>query len=392
MNNEICFVNNSWRYLQKKVNLNNFTISYTQVDGFTTKQAAEAAKTLDDEVYKTDLQKIKKMANIQYTFKEYVEYWLTEIFIRNTDTCTKTIGAWAVRQLILPTVKQDILLNYITADYINEIIDSCIPICESAGETALKFLRRILQDAYAYGFVSKDLRGDLRDVKRHVPKIELLPQEELKKLLQEASKHPGYYFEILLGLFVGLRTGEIRGLKYEDFDEETKTLRISRQYTSNYSLSDNNDHFEYSYFMEEKKPKADSCRLLQIPDFIFEELENKKAFNAAIIKNQKEKGKEKLDEEYVAISPNGTRKRKGTLLTALKRTCNHAGVPAISFHTLRHQFATILIEKGIPFEEVSKLMGHKSVLTTFNIYCGIMDVGDEARKAVDTMIPCVQEG
>lgn len=51
--------------------------------------------------------------------------------------------------------------------------------------------------------------------------------------------------------------------------------------------------------------------------------------------------------------------KKGTLLTSLKRMCYSASVPAISFHTLRHQFATMLIEKGIPLEDISRLLGHK---------------------------------
>lgn len=36
-------------------------------------------------------------------------------------------------------------------------------------------------------------------------------------------------------------------------------------------------------------------------------------------------------------------------------------------------FATILIEQGVSLEKISKLMGHKSVATTFEIYCGIME-------------------
>lgn len=218
MEKDIQFINNEWRYVKRSVNLNNFTISYTQKGGFASKKEAIKAKEADDAQYDLDLMRIKKIANIQYTFKEYVEYWLDEIFVRNTDTSTKTIGVWAVRNLILPNIEQDILLNYITADFINDIIKRCIPICESAGETVKKFLRRILKDAYAYGLIPKDIREELMEVKRSVPKIELLKREELKLLLQEASKHPGYYFEILLGLFAGLRAGEIRGLRYEDFD------------------------------------------------------------------------------------------------------------------------------------------------------------------------------
>lgn len=98
-----------------------------------------------------------------------------------------------------------------------------------------------------------------------------------------------------------------------------------------------------------------------------------------------------MDTEYVVISPYGKRKKKGTLLSALKRTCSHAGIPLITFHTLRHQFATMLIEKGVSLEEISKLLGHKSVMTTFNIYCGVMNADEDVRKAVGVMLPCSEE-
>ncbi len=391
MENSVQFINDSWRYVKRTVNINNFTISYTSEGGFKSQQEAEEAKRRDDEQYELTLKRIKKIANIQYTFREYIEYWLKEIFIKNTDTCTKTIGTWAVWNLIIPNVQQDILLNYVTADYINDIIKRCIPVCESAGETTRKFMRKILKDAYAYGLIPKDIRDEIMDVKRGVPHIELLKKEELQKLLQVASTHPGYYFEILLGLFAGLRSGEVRGLRYEDFDAEKQTIRVSRQYTANYFLADSDDHFEYSCFMEEKRPKGDSYRLLHVPSFLFDELERKKEFNETVIRNRKAKGQKKVDEEYVSISAFGQRKAKGTLLCSLKRACNYACIPPISFHTLRHQFATMLIEKGVPFEDVSKLLGHKSVMTTFNIYCGVMDADDDARKAVGVMIPCPEE-
>lgn len=179
MENGVQFVNDSWRFVKRTVNLNNFTISYTSEGGFKTKQAAEEAQKRSEAKYEADLKRIKKMANIQYTFKEYIEYWLIEFFIRNTDTSTKTIGVWAVRNLIVPSITQDVLLNYVTADYINDILKRCIPICESAGETSRKFLK----DAYTYGLMPKDIREELMDVPRKIAKIELLKKEELSILI-----------------------------------------------------------------------------------------------------------------------------------------------------------------------------------------------------------------
>ena len=123
-----------------------------------------------------------------------------------------------------------------------------------------------------------------------------------------------------------------------------------------------------------------------------EELEKKKAHNQIIIQNLKKKGRTDLDEDYISISQTGHRKRKGTLASALKRTCNQAGIRRISLHSLRHHFATMLLEQDMPLETISKLLGHKNVLTTFNIYVGIIDANEDTSKALDTLLPMVTEG
>lgn len=392
MEEKVTFVNDSWCYLTKTVNLNNFTINYTMKRGFASKEIAEASKKIDDDKYDCDINQIKKISNIQFTFKEFVLYWLSDHFLKITESCTKTIGIWVVNHLILPAIEQDVLLNFVTADFINDILKRCIPVCDSAGEASLKYMRKIVRDAYAFGFLQKDLTPELINIKRKIPHIKLLTKPELKLLLQEASKHPGYYFEILMALFAGLRSGEIRGLRYDDFDHKNHTVSVARQFTANYSLADNNGHYYYTAFMEDKEPKASSHRILRIPDFLFDELDKKKAFNDQIIKHRSELGDIDLDVEYISLSPYGRRKKKGTLLSALKRTCNYAGVPSISFHSLRHHFATMLLEKGVPLENISELLGHKSPLTTFNIYCGIIDAFEETKQVINTMVPYLGEG
>ena len=61
----------------------------------------------------------------------------------------------------------------------------------------------------------------------------------MKVFLEAASKNP-WYLEILLGLFCGLRKGEILGLKFQDFDFEKQTVRISRQLVGNLKLKEKN--------------------------------------------------------------------------------------------------------------------------------------------------------
>ena len=43
-------------------------------------------------------------------------------------------------------------------------------------------------------------------------------------------------------------------------------------------------------------------------------------------------------------------------------------LPQVSFHSLRHSFATICIENGMDYKTLSEILGHSSVKITLDIY------------------------
>ncbi len=48
----------------------------------------------------------------------------------------------------------------------------------------------------------------------------------------------------------------------------------------------------------------------------------------------------------------------------LKRACAHAGIRQISWHVLRHTFASHLVQNGVSIMEVQRYLGHADVRTT----------------------------
>lgn len=69
-------------------------------------------------------------------------------------------------------------------------------------------------------------------------------------------------------------------------------------------------------------------------------------------------------------------------------TCPLSLALPITFHGLRHTFATRCIESNCDYKTVSSILGHSSVSTTLNLYVH-PDMGQK-RKCIDKMLKSVR--
>jgi integrase len=66
----------------------------------------------------------------------------------------------------------------------------------------------------------------------------------------------------------------------------------------------------------------------------------------------------------------------------MRQACEGTKIaPAVSFHILRHTYATRMLRRGMPMPQVSKQLGHKSVVITAKHYAHVIgdDVADSVR-------------
>ena len=65
-----------------------------------------------------------------------------------------------------------------------------------------------------------------------------------------------------------------------------------------------------------------------------------------------------------------------------------AGLPAMTFHGLRHQHASLLIAQGVDLAVVSKRLGHSTIAITSDLYSHLLrDANRQAGEAAEAIVP-----
>lgn len=272
---------------------------------------------------------------------------------------------WTV---LISTVNTDIKLSSCTTDYFDDLLEKAAMYSRSAGNKAREFLYNAMRSAVNDGYLKNNLIEGTKPYPRGKPKITILTKDELKKLMSQMLE-TNWMLETMLALFCGLRKGEIYGLKFSDFDLTEQSVTISRQVTQDYIFDDNGKRIALEAV--EKPPKTEnSYRTLRVPLVILGEL---KLRREKVEQDKLKMGDKYHEHDYICCQKNGESCSISSFNQALTKACSRAGVRQISVHSLRHIYATILLEAGVSLAKVSALLGHSSVHTTFEYYCEVID-------------------
>ena len=136
-----------------------------------------------------------------------------------------------------------------------------------------------------------------------------------------------------MALRTGMRQGELKGLQWSSIDWDNRVVIV-----------------KHSYCDREKNigpPKNNRIRSIPLDTGLYEILDRKRKSTG-----------------YVFTNAKGYPLNHSWLSYHLYSLCMRAGLRRISWHTLRHTFASHLAMKGVPLNTVQALLGHSTIVMT----------------------------
>ncbi|MDO4277183.1 MAG: site-specific integrase, partial [Eubacteriales bacterium] len=188
------------------------TVKYSKRGGFQSEAEAEASYRKYEEEFKK-VSRIYQMAvkeNPDVGLKDYLLYWFEDVFSERIENTTRMVCAYVLYDLILPNMQQDIKLRYANKEYFDSLLAAVAGACESAGNKSREFLNMAMKEAVIQEYIKVNPIPATKPYPRKKPTIIILNKANVKRLLT-AAYNSGWYLEILLGLFCGLRKGDADG-------------------------------------------------------------------------------------------------------------------------------------------------------------------------------------
>lgn len=329
--------------------------------------------------HKVKMDKGTQVLPSEYTFAQWLDYWYKDIILPQIEETT----AYGYRGMIENYLKPqlgEIRLQKLTARDIQQYYTWLMGEKELSPNTVIKhhnLLTNTLNAAERQEYITKNPMRAVSPPKKRQCEAKFYTPEQLGTLLDKAV---GTRLElpVYICAYLGLRRGELCGLRWSDIDLEHQTITIENTRTQAGKKE-----------IEKGTKTASSTRTLYLPDTLCDMLkaakENQQACRATY-KNAYD------DNDYVIVMEDGKPFRPNYLSELFGKFLADNDLPKIVLHELRHTFASLSNQAGIPAYNIGKALGHSTPATTQKIYTHLLDqthtqavegvaaIADEARR------------
>jgi integrase len=247
-------------------------------------------------------------------------------------------------------------------------------------EVVYSFLAGIFRAAVRDRLIAATPCIDIRVPKQEPKRVEPLATEQVEALIAAIPER--YRALVILAAGTGLRQGEAFGVEVEAVDFLRRTLEVRQQLVTMPGQA--------PYLAPPKTPA--SYRTIPLPQVVVDALAaHLAAFPVTPVEITDATIKPAPKVRPAALiytGPAGRPLRRTRFSDVWRRAAVAAELgDGVTFHDLRHYYASLLIRHGESVKVVQKRLGHKSAVETLDTYSHLWpDSEDRTREAVDTTL------
>lgn len=312
------------------------------------------------------------------TFGQFVDKWLENYVILDLTVKTRDVYKFHLKRGIL-----DELGNYRLSKIKTFHIVECFKKWrenDGNGSTSVgkyTVLKSIFTKAMEWKIISENPMQGVKPPKVNRKEKGFYDEYQLKYLFRIIEDiNVSHKLKIKLAVLAGLRLGEISGIRLECLNFKNNTILIDRA---------------LHYDNEKKKlllglTKNKKSRTVHVPAAFMKELE-------MYVKEQKklklkmgsawqpmlDDDKQPID--FLFTNEIGYPINPRSMSTTWARLVKKHQLPKITFHDLRHSYASYMVSKGVNFKIIQEQLGHSDIKITLNVYSHLTE--RDKQKASD---------
>ncbi|MEW2253408.1 site-specific integrase [Streptomyces sp. NPDC006975] len=298
---------------------------------------------------------------------EWLPYWLEHFIKPNRKRTTYSKYAMHVRLYLVPLLGSK-SLEALGPRHVRTLVAEVSRRASPAtAKEAHRVLRTALTAACREELVTRNAASLVEAPK--VPRRELTPWtlDETLTFLEHARRDP-LYAAFVLAVAMGLRRGEILGLRWSDVDLEQRVLRVSKQVQ------------RVGGELYEDTTKSGRARPVPLPLICLAALRWHRMRQAEAARL---KGVELSSSSYVFTTRTGRPIDPQNVNRSFFRITDAAGLRRIRLHDARHGCATLLTAAGVAPRVVMEILGHSQISITMDVYTHV--TSDTQREAISHM-------
>ena len=308
------------------------------------------------------------------TVSEFMNRWLKTYAATNVTLRTAHGYEGYSRRYINPTIGK-IALQSLTPSQVQKVYADMLE--RGLSNTTVLHLHRLLKEAVGHavkwGIIARNVAEAASPPR---PEQKQMPMWDVPTIIDFLELSHGTRFGHIheFAVLTGLRRSEICGLKWESVDLEAGSLSVvaTLQRIKGHGLVTGT-------------PKTKRSR--RTVDLAPETIDLLRTIRGGQMAQQLEYGSVWLNTGYVFTNFDGSPLAPDWLSKDFCGLVRAHGLPQLTFHGLRHAFATLGLKAGISPKVVSEALGHSSVGITLDIYSHVLpNMQHELSQAVADLL------